>query len=165
MLNPEREQSTGNFNVDILAEDESGNTVIIENQLEKSDHDHLGKIITYLTSFDAKIAIWIVSEPREEHIKAISWLNESTDSEFYLLKVEGIQIGDSNPAPLLTKIVGASQEAKMVGSAKKEKTELHKIRYKFWSGLLEKAKGRLKLFNAISPTAYNWIGASSGVRG
>ena len=68
----EREQSTGNFNVDIKAEDESGDVVIIENQLEKSDHDHLGKIITYLAAFEAKKAIWIVSEPRPEHIDAIS---------------------------------------------------------------------------------------------
>ncbi len=58
----EREQSAGDFHVDILAEDESGNPVIIENQLEKSDHDHLGKLITYLTALDAKTAIWIVSD-------------------------------------------------------------------------------------------------------
>ena len=88
LTNVEREQSTGNFYVDLTAEDNSGNTVIIENQLEKSDHDHLGKIITYLSSMDAATAIWIVSEPRPEHVSAINWLNESTAANFYLLKLK-----------------------------------------------------------------------------
>lgn len=70
--NAEREQSAGSFNVDLVAEDDNGNTVIIENQLEKSDHNHLGKIITYLTALEAKTAIWIVAEPRPEHINAIN---------------------------------------------------------------------------------------------
>jgi len=81
----EREQAAGDFKVDILAEDENGDPVIVENQLEKSDHDHLGKIITYLTAFEAKVAIWIVSEPRPEHINAITWLNETTPAAFYLV--------------------------------------------------------------------------------
>ena len=84
LTNVEREQSTGNFYVDLTAENNSGNTVIIENQLEKSDHDHLGKIITYLSSMDATTAIWIVSDPRPEHVSAINWLNESTAANFYL---------------------------------------------------------------------------------
>ena len=87
LSNVEREQTTGNFYVDLTAEDNSGNTVIIENQLEKSNHDHLGKIITYLSSMEANTAIWIVSEPRPEHVSAINWLNESTAANFYLLKI------------------------------------------------------------------------------
>ena len=57
----------------------------------KSDHDHLGKLITYLTAIDAKAAIWIVADPRPEHITAINWLNESRLASFYLLKLEAIQ--------------------------------------------------------------------------
>ena len=79
----EREQAAGDFSVDLVAEDESGNSVIIENQLERSNHDHLGKLITYLTAIDAKAAIWIVKEARPEHISAISWLNESSSASFY----------------------------------------------------------------------------------
>jgi hypothetical protein len=165
ILNAEKEQSTGNFHVDIMGEDSSGNSVVVENQLEKSDHDHLGKLITYLTAFEAKTAIWIVSEPRQEHINAISWLNESTEVDFYLIKIEAIKIGDSAAAPLLTQIVGPSEEAKQIGSAKKDSSERHKLRYKFWEGLLEVSKPRHKLFASISPTQYNWIGASSGIRG
>ena len=114
--NAESEQSAGSFSVDIVAE-ENGRIVVIENQLEKSDHDHLGKLITYLTMLDASIAIWIVSEPRPEHVKSIAWLNESSSASFYLLKVEAIKIGDSPPAPLLTLITGPSEGATEIGRA------------------------------------------------
>jgi RecB family endonuclease NucS len=67
IANVERERAAGSFNVDLKAEDEDGNSVVIENQLERSDHDHLGKLITYLAAFEAKTAIWIVSDPRPEH--------------------------------------------------------------------------------------------------
>ncbi|MCR5765664.1 MAG: hypothetical protein K6G09_06785, partial [Treponema sp.] len=117
LTNVEREQTTGNFYVDLTAEDNSGKTVIIENQLEKSNHDHLGKTITYLSSMDAATAIWIVSEPRPEHVSAINWLNESTAANFYLLKIEGVKIGNSDPAPLLTLIVGPSEETENVGKS------------------------------------------------
>ena len=72
----EKEKSVGPFFVDIFAEDSSGRKVIIENQLTKTDHDHLGKILTYLSNLDTKIAIWISTDPRPEHIAAINYLNE-----------------------------------------------------------------------------------------
>lgn len=164
LSNAEKEQSTGSFNVDIKAEDESGNTVIIENQLEKSDHDHLGKIITYLSAFEAKKAIWLVSEPRQEHIGAINWLNEGENNcDFYLLKIEGIKIGESSPAPLITKIVGPSVETKQIGKIKKEDSERHRLRLKFWTNLLERSKSKHNLFNAISPSKDTWISTSAGL--
>jgi len=163
--NPENEQSAGSFKVDILAEDDSGNPVIIENQLEKSDHDHLGKLITYLVALEAKTAIWIVSDPRPEHLASISWLNESSSANFYLLKLEAIKINKSPPAPLLTLIVGPSEEAKEVGKVKKEIAERYQIREKFWVQLLETAKVKSKLHAKISAGRHGWIGASSGMQG
>lgn len=165
LSNPEREQSAGTFNIDIVAEDEAGNPVIIENQLEKSDHDHLGKVITYLVAMGAKTAIWIVANPRPEHIAAITWLNESSAANFYLLKIEAIQIGDSPPAPLLTVIVGPSEEGKEVGKAKKEMAERYIIREKFWTQLLNYSKQKTKLHANISPTQHNWLGTSAGKQG
>jgi len=165
LSNPEKEQKTGNFSVDLVAEDENGSLVVIENQLEKSNHDHLGKLITYLSAVGANKAIWIVSEPRQEHVKAISWLNESTAAEFYLFKIEGIKIGDSNPAPLLTLIVGPSEEVKEAGETKKEYAERHHIRKDFWSFLLERAKQKTKLHINISPGMYSWIGTGAGISG
>lgn len=164
LSNPEREQSAGSFSVDIVAEDDNGNPVIIENQLEKSDHDHLGKLITYLVSIDAKAAIWIVSNPRTEHINAINWLNESTAVSFYLLKVEAIKIDSSPPAPLLTVIVGPSAESKEIGKTKKELAERYLIRERFWAQLLDISKHKTKLHSNISTTQHNWIGTSAGVR-
>ena len=165
LSNPEREQSAGTFNIDIVAEDEAGNPVIIENQLEKSDHDHLGKVITYLLAMGAKAAIWIVANPRPEHIAAITWLNELSVANFYLLKIEAIQIGDSPPAPLLTVIVGPSEEGKEVGKAKKEMAERYIIREKFWTQLLNYSKQKTKLHANISPTQHNWLGTSAGKQG
>ncbi len=165
LSNVEREQSTGTFNIDLKAEDEDGNLVIIENQLEKSNHDHLGKIITYLTAVGANKAIWIVAEPRPEHIGAIAWLNESNAAEFYLLKIEGIKIGNSSPAPLLTLIVGPSDEAKEAGETKKEIAERYSIRHNFWKILLEKAKSKTRLHETISPSHHGWIGTGAGKRG
>lgn len=165
LFNVEREQSTGNFNVDLRAETSSGDQVIIENQLEKSNHDHLGKIITYLTAFDAKVAIWICSEPRSEHMTAMAWLNESTDCQFFLVKVEGIQIGDSQPAPLLTLMVGPSDLSKSIGTVKREISEKQQLRYAFWEQLLKKSKEKHKLFSAISPSNSTWVGAGSGKSG
>ncbi len=161
----EREQSAGSFSVDLVAEDEAGNPVIIENQLERSNHDHLGKVITYLVGIGAKAAIWIVSDPRPEHVKAVAWLNESSAASFYLVKLEAVKIGDSPPAPLLTLIVGPSEESREVGKTKKEIAERHILRHRFWTELLERAKETTKLHAHISPSHYNWIGTGAGKQG
>ena len=161
-----REQSTGNFSVDLTAEDEqSGSIVAIENQLEKSNHDHLGKIITYLSSIGAKIGIWIVSEARPEHVKAVAWLNESKLADIYLVKVEGIKVGISEPAPLFTKIVGPSEESRLTGDFKEEVSERNVIRYEFWKSLLEMAKNKTRLHAGITPSQHGWITTGAGKSG
>jgi hypothetical protein len=105
---------------------------VIENQLERSDHDHLGKLVTYLAAFEAKTAIWIVIDPRPEHVGAITWLNESgSDASFFLVKVEAIRIGISPAAPLLTLITGPSAETRQVGAQKQERAERHDLREVF----------------------------------
>ena len=111
----EQEASAGPFSADILAEDGGGNPVVIENQLERTDHDHLGKLITYLSNLDAKIAVWVTSDPRPEHEQAIHWLNEVVplDTAFYLVKVEAFRIENSPPAPALTVVAGPSVERRV----------------------------------------------------
>ncbi len=161
----ETEKSVGTFNVDILAEDDEGNLIVIENQLEKTDHDHLGKLITYTTNIDAKKAIWITSEPRNAHITAISWLNESTPIDFYLLKLEVVKIGNSEPAPLFYVIVGPSEESKDIGSKKMELSKRHLKRLEFWKALLERSKKKTDLFSNISPSKENWIATGAGTSG
>jgi uncharacterized protein DUF4268 len=163
--NVERERRAGSFSVDLVAEDQSGDTVVIENQLEKSDHDHLGKLITYLSALEAKVAIWIVSEPRPEHVGAITWLNESPLARFYLVKAEAVRISDSPAAPLLTLITGPSQEAREVGVQKQERIERHDLREAFWASLLERAKSRSRLHSGVSAGTDTWLSAGSGRSG
>jgi hypothetical protein len=160
----ERERAAGAFSVDLVAEDERGRTVIIENQLERSNHDHLGKLITYTAMMDAQVAIWIVAEPRPEHVRAMSWLNESP-SDFFLLKIEGIQIAGSPPAPLLTLIVEPSEETRDVGETKRDLAERHFIRKDFWTSLLERARARTRLHGGISAGHDTWLGTGAGRSG
>jgi hypothetical protein len=161
--NVEREQAAGTFSIDLVAEDEGGNKVIIENQLEKSNHDHLGKVLTYLVALGAKTAVWIVSEPRPEHVAAVAWLNDSSDARFYLVKVEAVRIGNSPPAPLLTLIVGPSAESEALAKSKQEFAERYTERHNWWTRLV--ARPDAKTHKHITPGSYSWIGTSSGVRG
>jgi len=164
LVNVEREKKTeSSFSVDLVAEDENGATVIIENQLEKSNHDHLGKVITYLTAMSAKSAIWIVSDPRPEHVSAIAWLNESTGVDFYLLKVEAVKIGSSPPAALLTVIVGPTEGFSEIRRKKQEWAERDQLRMEWWTKLV--AQEGATLHAHITPGKYTWLGTSSGVRG
>lgn len=165
LVNPEREQAAGDFAVDLVAEDGSGDLIVIENQLERSDHDHLGKIITYLTSLEAKGAVWIVAHARPEHVKAITWLNEASSANFWLVKVEAIRIEGSPPAPLLTVIVGPSSEGKRVGETKRELAERHHKRRRFWEQLLTAAKQQTALHAAVSPGIEAWLGTGAGRSG
>lgn len=97
----ETESSVGDFNVDIFAtETGTERKIIIENQLEDTNHDHLGKLITYASGKSADIIIWVVKHAREEHRAAIEWLNNHTDEKisFFLVEIKLYQIGDSNMA-------------------------------------------------------------------
>ena len=161
----EREQPAGDFSVDLVAQDQDGNVVVIENQLEKSNHDHLGKVLTYLVGLQARRAVWIVADPRPEHVAVVAWLNEGSSADFYLLKLEAIRIGDSEPAPLLTQIVAPSEATREVGRTKQEMAERERLRYRFFEGLLQHAKAKTQLHANISPGKANWAGTGAGITG
>ncbi len=155
------------FSADILAEDESGNYYIVENQLEKTDHDHLGKIITYMSNLEGNGAIWITSEPRPEHEKAVHWLNEilPADSAVYLVKLEAYKIEDSPSAPLFTIIAGPTAVSKQIGNEKKELAERHILRLEFWKQTQEKYKTKGTFFANIAPSKDHWLSTGAGKAG
>jgi len=161
------EASVGKFNVDILAEEEnSGRKIIIENQLEETNHDHLGKIITYASGYDANIVIWIVRNYREEHQKAIDWLNEHTDENlgFYLLKLELWQIGESDPAPKFEVVVSPNEWAKVIKTLP-EKTELTDTKIKqfeFWTSFKNYVLSKDKHIRLQSPRYQHWYDVTIG---
>ena len=163
----QREAAAGIFSADILADDGQERLVVIENQLEGTDHDHLGKLITYLSNLDAKIAVWVTSAPRPEHERAIHWLNEilPADSAFYLLQIEAYRIGDSAPAPKFTVMAGPTREARQAGEQKKELAERHMLRMEFWKQLLDHAKAKTQLHARIAPGTEHWISTGAGMSG
>jgi hypothetical protein len=163
----QREKAVGDFNVDLLCEDAEGHPVIVENQLERTDHSHLGQLLTYLVNLEASMAIWVTTEPRAEHLKVIQWLNEGTPANiaFYLVKVEAIRIKDSPFAPLFTVMAGPDKQAKEIGEKKKEWAARHYSRQEFWKELLERSKDKTTLFANISPSKDNWISTGAGKSG
>ncbi len=162
-----QESPVGPFSADILAEDPAGNLVVIENQLAATDHDHLGKILTYMSNLEAKTALWIVARVRPEHERTVQWLNEFLPAgvSLYLIQVEAVRIGDSPPAPLFTIVAGPSEETRAIGGQKKELAERHKRRREFWASLLEKARKRTRLHANRSPTTDHWISTGAGKSG
>lgn len=161
----EKQTPTG-FQIDLIVEDEDERKDgIIECQFGASDHDHLGKLITYVTAFDAEIAVWVVREPRYEHEKAVQWLNESSDKDFYLVTVETIEVNGSE-APLFTPISMPSPVAKDIGDERGEASERELLQEQFWEELLEKSNERFSLFKTISPKQQGWLGkGGTGIGG
>ncbi len=135
----ERESAVGKYSVDIYGKEEgTDRKIVIENQLEDSNHDHLGKIITYASGKDAKTIIWIVKRARDEHRQAIEWLNTHTDEEvgFFLLEIEVWRIGDSLAAPKFN-IVSKPNDW---GKSQKSNTGLgkaQKLQGEFWQAFGE----------------------------
>lgn len=142
------EANVGKFNVDILAEEEqTSRKIVIENQLETTDHDHLGKIITYASGFDAEIIVWIVREVRDEHKQAVDWLNEHTDEKinFFVIKMEVWRIGDSLCAPKFYVVSQPNDWAKAVKqttSQTNKLTESKLLKLEFWQKFREFAQNK-----------------------
>ena len=162
------EASVGRFNLDILAEEENtGDKIIIENQLEATDHDHLGKIITYASGYEAKVIVWVVKEAREEHRQAIDWLNENTieDISFFLIQVELWQIGESPLAPKFEVISKPNDWAKTVKQSVAGDTvvtETKAQQFKFWEQFKEYAQSHKSSLRLQKPSPKHWNNISIG---
>lgn len=132
----DKEVSVDEFSADILAHDSRDDTaVLIENQLEGSDHTHLGQILTYLAGLEAKIVIWIAQDFTEAHLSAMRWLNDNTNDQFafFALQVRAVLIGSSPVAPVLEIREKPSSWERQVRQVKLEsENELSRFRREFW---------------------------------
>jgi len=166
----EKEVYVGSYRCDLVGIDETtGDKVIIENQLETSDHEHLGKIITYASGLDAKVVVWIVKEAREEHRSAIEWLNNNTSEKlnFFLIEVHAYQIGDSLCAPkfeIVEKPNGFIKNVKTQNGAR-DYNKSQGERIEFWTRFNEILVERGKPFNVRKATSDHWYDVAIGRSG
>lgn len=160
------EVSIGSYKADIVARDGNNRTVIIENQLEKTDHKHLGQIITYASGVEAQIVIWVCTQVTDEHRQAIDWLNEVTraDIAFFACEIELWRIGDSLAAPRFNVVASPNDWTKVVKSTvtNKELSDTKKSHLDFWNGFkayMEESGSELKL---RQPRAQHWYTLAVG---
>lgn len=165
----EKESTVGDFSVDIFAKEEgTGRNIIIENQLEDTNHDHLGKLITYASGKNAEIVIWIVKRARDEHRKAIEWLNNHTDdtAAFFLIEIELWKIGDSQPAAKFNVVERPNDWAKAI-KANTNLTAGEAIKLDFWQSFnayaAEERPDFTKVFNLRKPQTWHWYDLSTGI--
>ena len=139
----------------------------LENQFERSDHDHLGKLLTYISNVEnTKKAIWIVEEAKSEHQRAIDWLNANVITcSFYLVKIQVFKIKDSEPGAQFFLISGPDENISAVGKIKEKDSQKEEIKLRFWSAFYEKLKKRSNIFSNTAPKPRTYIGVSAGIRG
>ena len=169
----EQESPVGSFSLDILAQDpETGVYAVIENQLEATNHDHLGKLLTYAAGKQARYMVWVVKEAREEHKAAIEWLNSNTvdDVGFFLIEVQLWSVDGSAPAPRLNVVEQPNDWAKIVKQPSGgPSSESAQFRYKYWSEFNDYAfadKEFSSAFNKHKASSRQWyilsVGTSAG---
>ena len=163
----ETESSVGDFNVDIYAsETGTDRKIIIENQLEDTDHDHLGKLITYASGKGADVVIWVVKHAREDHKAAVEWLNNHTDDKigFFLCEIKLFQIGDSQIAPAFTVVERPNDWTKEIRkTASANSTQQQRLEY--WQAFNDYAFSDAnfsRIFNKRKPTTDHWMDFSIG---
>ncbi len=168
LVNAQKEAGVGRYSADILAEEEgTDRKVLIENQFNASNHDHLGKLVTYAAGLDAAIVIWITEQVREEHEQAIVWLNEHTDERlnFFVIQMELWQIGESAVAPKFNVVAKPNDWAKIVRqsarSGQRTISEYNLLQQKFWEGLIE-ADRPTRLLGTVKARPQHWYNVSLG---
>ncbi len=149
----ELESSVGSFNVDLYAiEEGTDRRIIIENQLEDTNHDHLGKLITYASGKGAEVIVWIVKRARDEHRQAIEWLNQNTGVKigFFLVEIELWQIDDSAIAPKFNVVERPNDWAKQMKNVD-SLSDTKQLQLNFWQQLSETIKSTEMYANEFSP--------------
>ena len=157
------EVSVGSYYADILATDAAGNRrVLIENQLEKADHRHLGQILTYLAGLEAEVIIWIAPDFSEPHLAAIEWLNKHTIEPFafFAVRLRVVRIGESNPASVFEVVQRPNEwERQIQAQARQTRNRLPRAdeRKEYWTLFLERHPDFASLGMKVNGSPSQWL--------
>jgi hypothetical protein len=159
------EVPVGPYRADIVARDVSSDTkAIIENQLGKTDHDHLGKAITYASGLDAQILIWIAKEFSEEHRRALDFLNENAapDLRCFGVEIQLWRIDDSKPAPAFSIVSSPNEYTSIIKKEKEELSETLSLYLEFWSGFRGFCSAEGTFLSLRKPWPRYWFNVAVG---
>jgi hypothetical protein len=162
-----KEESVGPFSADILCKDTTNDHfVLIENQLEKTDHTHLGQLMTYAAGLDAMTIIWIAQKFTEEHRAALDWLNRITDDTFtfFGIEIELYKIGDSSPAPMFNIVSKPNDWTKQIkrSTASQPATDTKLLQQKYWQGLKDFMEAKKSFVKMQNPLLQHWTNIAIG---
>ena len=168
------EKAVGSFYADMVCRDiNTGSLVLIENQLEQTDHNHLGQLLTYAAGLQAVTVVWLAARFRDEHRAALDWLNEIThqESRFFGLEIELWKIADSPAAPKFNIVSMPNDWSRFVaqsarGTDNAELSELRLLQREYWSGLQDKLNAIAgPVHGNLKPQPRSWISYGIGCRG
>lgn len=163
-----REVSVGPYSADILAKETSTNNyVVIENQLEKTNHDHLGKSITYASALNAKTIVWIATDFTEEHKKAFDWLNDNTNEElaFWAIQLELWQISEDTASMRFNIVCTPSSNVKTIKSKTNSESETTQKQLEYWTKFRDKLMATKKFTSLHTPRPQYWFDVALGRSG
>jgi hypothetical protein len=165
------EKRVGPFRADILCKDTAdGSWVLVENQLERTDHDHLGKLMTYAAGLEAVTVVWIARNFTDEHRAALDWLNQITAEQhnFFGLEIELWCIGTSAKAPkfnVISKPNDWTKNAAIRGTVSEELTGSQQLWLDYWTAMMEVVKAAPSQIRPRKPLAQGWHIVSIGRSG
>jgi hypothetical protein len=165
------ERFVGPYRADILArETRDGRWVLIENQLERTDHNHLGQILTYAAGLDARLVVWIAREVSPEHAAAMAWLNGLAGEDgpsFFALEIELWRIGESPVAPRFNAVVRPNDWTRQASTAKKGIEEaglspLREMQLEYWTASQDRLARAASRIRPVKPQPAQWLSHGIG---
>lgn len=156
------EEPIGRYRADIVCSSQAGK-VLVENQLEKTNHSHLGQILTYAAGIEASAVVWVAASFTEEHRAALDWLNSITDGiDFFGLEIELWRIGDSDPAPKFNIVSKPNDWSRSVAAQAREVSPLGQMQLEYWTRFSDVLLASDGPARGSKPAARHWFGIPIG---